>query len=1014
MGAVWSGGKAYAKIASARSAKSLAEAGQAVDKAASQEAQVLAKSADEVIPTNTQAVDGVVTTETKVAAQAVDGVPGVNPAVATEPPVTTVAANIETPNATTSTTIGTAEEKAQLEAFEAGYAQSEIDASPIYKDADGTPRLRLNSDDALERLYDMSQKSDLNVLRTPMTDEELLRVGKELAGDPAIIDKIAAGVPGTVLNDKETMALKYLLTDADRALAETADALTKDLDNPLLQAKLFREMDRYGRVVDIRTGVASQKGATLRAEQVAAAALGVPTKEGMQMIGAQGRAKLIQDVVDNYGGSEMIKKVATNINVLKDLAKATNTPNASFANAMNEALTRAKWMPLDDAITKVAINGMLSSPMTSTKAVISNTVMAGTTTLENYVQSGIGLIARRGDRKTITEANAHLMGLIEGFAEAWRPSWKVLKTGEAPRIVRQELKEAATQTLNQDDVAFKAMGAQMETVGQIAVPATLGEKVTNVLSLGGYPVRVLMAVDTFFNHANTKAFLSAESARLSLRLSKAGASADDIAKTVAAFEAAPPANILNAADEFAKTTTFAKELTGLAEKFNNTISGASQKIPLMRVLVPFFKTNANMVEEVMERSPLAPIWSSDFKAAWAAGGRQQDEALAKVATGTTTLGVLAYLSSKGLINGNGKENPEIELALRDNKTVAPPTSIKINDTWVSVKGIDPLSSMVDAAHFLSKASGHLSEEDYQAAVTSLGYAASTLALPEQLTDSMAGLLQIIRGEDGWKDTLAGMTTRFTPAGGALNDIRQTMDPKLRQASLGSVKDFDDLLQTVQMKFKNQIPGMSIDLPASRNLWGEVLTLPDGIGVDAITPFAATNDDGMLLKNTLEKMEDYYDMNKESVQGVFNRLEVKIPDRYVRNPLALPEYPMQYRMTPKEFGAYQMYRAGKDPATGKPLDENGGDLKQRFYDTMSKYNMFDRDMNKMSPQEYQAVSAELAMHLGKFKEIADHAIRNFGDVNENMRKQSELSRSVMINPRTGEFKPTIGGVKDVLK
>jgi len=226
-----------------------------------------------------------------------------------------------------------------------------------------------------------------------------------------------------------------------------------------------------------------------------------------------------------------------------------------------------------------------------------------------------------------------------------------------------------------------------------------------------------------------------------------------------------------------------------------------------------------------------------------------------------------------------------------------------------------------------------------------------------------------------------------------------------------------------MKYQNQIPYFSKDLAAERNVWGEVLQVPDGFGPDAFSPFSHTDNTGMELKKTLEKMEDFYDINKENISAFVTNFELKIPSRTIPNIIKAPEA-TSYRLTPHEFGMYQQLRAGIDPESGEALklkgiakdsyqaimEENlmvGRSLKDQFYDVMEKYNMFNTDLKDLDPKTYKAVVSELSIRLSIMKEVADLQIVEYGDVKENMLRENEQARSI-------SDRNTLRGVNDVLK
>ena len=141
--------------------------------------------------------------------------------------------------------------------------------------------------------------------------------------------------------------------------------------------------------------------------------------------------------------------------------------------------------------------------------------------------------------------------------------------------------------------------------------------------------------------------------------------------------------------EFARRGTFTSELppnlAALQKVFNH---------PLLKIVVPFFKTPANIGLEVVERTPFAPL-SSRFRQDLAKGGIYRDMALAKVTLGSTLLTTFALMAGEGKITGGGPKRPAQREALE--RTGWKPYSLKIGDTYYSYRGLEPISAFVAMA-----------------------------------------------------------------------------------------------------------------------------------------------------------------------------------------------------------------------------------------------------------------------------------------------------------------------------
>lgn len=860
------------------------------------------------------------------------------------------------------------EDPAQLELFDKEWAKLELDQPPVYTKPEGEVRLRLTDDQLLDRFYVMSKQIDQAVLRTPMTDAELKEASRLMRSDSAVVDRLATWTPDKgVPSDKETLVLKYIMHQGDSSMRDAITNVVTNINDDVTLLKFSREFENYARLLEIRQGTASAKGATLRAEKVIGQLAQTGDKEALAMLGAQGRAKLVEGLLEKYGGRANIQKIAQSASFIEELAKVSKTPDTDFAMRMGDVVQKSAWMQIDQAVTKVALNGLLSSPGTSLKAVITNIATTGKTIIDNYVAVGVGKVVNSEGAKTLAEANAHLKGVISGLYEGIAPAVETTKTGTATRFTRLDLTDAA-QVVNQDDAMFKASGAWASKVGLVS----------ETLSANRLPVRILMGVDTYWQMVNYRGVVNAEAIRAGV---SQGLKGKELTAFVEAFNAKPPPAVDYAATQIAQANTMAKQLTGFAESIDNVIEQGSSYIPFARVVLPFFKTNMNIVEYTAKNSPFAPLLSQDFRTAIATGGRSRDEALAKVISGSAILGGLVALANGGMINGRNTQNPEIEQALKDNKSIAPETSIKIGDTWYSVKGLEPISTFVNMAAGLNKIAGYVSEDEYQQTATAVAIMAAEVATPEQLTDSLSGLLNVMAGKQGAKEYLATIPSRFTPMGSALTDVRQTVDPTIR------VTKFKDFLDTVFARFENQVPYLSKNLPAQRNVWGEKLVLPDGIGPDAISPIATTSDEGMALKGALERMDDFYELNKDKAFGLY-KFDLSMPPKQIKNPMAN----VQYQFTPQEYSAYVVLSGGINPSNGKPIWNDGRTLKQVVTDVVKKYDGFNKRPQDYDPTTYAAMVGELSKAFSNYRKVADKLILQFGDVQAKMKAQADQYRA----------------------
>lgn len=852
---------------------------------------------------------------------------------------------------------------------------SYFDESPgVVRTAEGGVNIRLGDDQIVDYLASAMKDPELALaLSKPTTDADLLKGAQVLKNDSDVLNRLASiGVNKEyVPNSNDMMALKFVMSKADETMAQSAAKALTGGDAELVG--FGRDMENYFKILSLQTGAASEQGRTLRVNQILAQQAGMGSDEALKAIGAQGRAKLVDGLVNKYGGRENLKQMARNVGFIQELTSIQAMPNEAFKARMNDVVKYTGWMKVEDAITKVALNGMLSSPATWGRAFISNAATTSKTLIDNYISVGVGKVLKNGDAKTLSEANAHLQASFVGLYEGVAPAAEAIWSGVAPntRIVKEELAMATNKNIPvvAEDFVEKAGAAWAEKLGVVANTSV------------EIPARVLVGTDTYWQHVNSQGVIASEATREGM---KRGLTGENLVDFVDNFRMNPPTQVAKVADDIASTNTMAKSLTGFAEQINNVFEGAGEYVPFSKVVMPFLKTGFNIVEYTVQNGPLAPFLSQDFKMAVKAGGRARDEAIAKVISGTGAVAGLTALAANGMIVGEATENPQFQRAMKDNKTVAIGPAVRVGDTWVSLKGLEPLSTAVNAAALLSKSRGYVSEGEYDDLAMATRIMLADAVGPEGLTTGLSDILNLADPNKDSKQYLANVATRFIPYGAAVRDVREVVDPKIRstmpQPSEGKMAELQEFYSIMKNRLSNIVPYLSKTLPVERNIWGEGLMLPDGLGPDAISPVATTTGEGMALKKTLESMDDFYETNKDVLVGI-NKLPLSMPQKQMKNPMA----DVQYKFTPQEYSAYILLNAGINPTTGGKL--LGRTLKESVTATLEKYDAIGKRPQQFNERTYQAMSGELSAIFLQHKKIADKMILSFGDIQNKMADQA---------------------------
>lgn len=810
---------------------------------------------------------------------------------------------------------------------------------------------------------------------TPLTDAETLQAANYLKNDPKVLDRLVNRAPGTIPNAEESLALRLILGRSYDSIAASVDAAL-ELGTDASFATLAKDLENMVKISAIKQGIATDQGRALRSNKVLATLAGQGDKEALANLGKQGRQKLVENILGKYGGKDNIEYIAKNLKILKEISDVQNIPDSAFRVRFDEVVRRTKFEPFERAVESLALNGMLSSPKTWGRAVIGNASTIGTTMHKNYLEVGIGTLSRNVDGKTLAEANAATVAMLKGLYTGLKPASRAILEGPTG-TVRAELGVATQKALTTlDSRAEMAAHSWVEKAGLVA------DKISSS-PLVQAPGRVLVGIDTYGKHITETGILHSEAVRHATRL---GIRADMLDAYVAKFVASPPENILRAAKEEAAINTFSNALSGRTQAIQEGIEGFTNWLPFSRVITPFTATGLRIAEYGIEHSPFA-VFSSNFRNAVARGGRDRDAALARVTAGTTTFLGLMGLAYEGIVDGSSAANPETDptsIALRDPRNIPEGPRVKVGDEWVSLKGMQPLSTLVEGASLLVNAASHVSAAEYADMVTAFRIATAETVSPETVLVGVSDLINLFTQPDSasTQSYLGSMATRFVPYNAALRDVRNMVDDKQRSTAPQPGGGYlEEVVSMMKAKLQNIIPGMSSELPAAVNFFGDPIKVPFGVGPDEISPFATSTEEGVPLKEGIESLQGFYELNKNTLFAIKD-LNISMPQRMIKSPAA----DIYYNMTPREYEHYMIVFGGRDPGTGKVLQ--GGLLKDNIKDALDRYGITGSRPDQITQDQYLQATGYISMLITQNKKRANEYLYSRPDVKAKIKNQAQ--------------------------
>lgn len=596
-----------------------------------------------------------------------------------------------------------------------------------------------------------------------------------------------------------------------------------------------------------------------------------------------GNAAIVRQVIDEYGGDA----------ALSDMAKSYLTIESRAAR--NALVEKSTMSGLKDVWFTTYINGLLSSPVSHAKNVVSNTtfglyqiperLMAAfySNVLPPGVRSFKALVpGSEADKIAYDEALTMIQSLRNGLVEGFDLASTAFKNNQ-PNDLMSKIEAQRGTTL--PSISSAGFGIEQDKWFGKAIDY-YGTAVT-------LPGRMLMAEDEFFKGVLYRMELNTQITRrsksiyreaLDSGMPEADALAKAEAEAISLFQN-PPRDLDEAASLFAQKGTFTNELPPALKNLQQTFNH-----PALKIVVPFFKTPANIGLQVIERTPFAPL-SSQWREEIAKGGVYRDMALAKVTLGSAVLATFAALAGEGRITGRGPaRKADRDALIRDGWQ---PYSIKVGDKYYSYNGMEPVSALLAVAADYAEYAQHETDASKIEEV----FLGGTYGLYEYLKEQpyLQGVAEVAKllgttqqGTVDGKKVVDGLVKQFggfviggSPAGvysSFLAGIERLSDPTNKDTRASpelpmGVRGFFEAYN----KYKSRIPYFNEDLPETLNLWGDATKSGTGAAYEMVLPTRVTPQQFSEVDDLLVRMGSPIGMPDRKVDGVeidafqYNRL-----------------------------------------------------------------------------------------------------------------------------------------------
>lgn len=682
--------------------------------------------------------------------------------------------------------------------------------------------------------------------RGAMTEETLAKLADDLN---MTAEDLRGRLPGEAFNAEQLLASRAVLNASAENLLQKAKFAARAEANDIDRAAFVNALEAHKVVQAQVSGAVAEAGRALRSQNMI---VGLPTD-------AQ-KLRAMKEMIQGFGGGQSVSNMAEALSQLKD-AK-------SIAQVMQKSLTRK----IGDAIYETWVNGLLSGARTFTVNIGSNSAVVFGKIAERYIGEGLGVLKAgmrndlNADRVVLGEANAMVSGMVNGLMDGFR----MVKHAIEERTPIDQYTQVPT-------VRVPALTAE-----NFGLTGPIGKAVDYMGMMTRWPGKAQMLADKFFQAVNYRMELHAlavrEATYKGLEGKEFNSLVDDIIRN-------PPDELRFKSLEEARLNTFTNERGEFSENLIRTVHSH----PVGRVVLPFLRTNFNMAEYASQRIPLLNRLSPQMRADLAAGGARADLAQAKLAWGFSLMASTAALAAQGFVTGKGPNDPKALEALKS--TGWRPDSVKIGDTYYSYNRIEPFGTVLGMAADWTELAGQAFSQNMDVSDVALSAAstAANISSAENLVESVVQFGEFVTDpEKNAKKYLANLGSSIVPAwlrqftreGGDVKRDTSARTFKL-DAGRGRFVADDNIFQETINRIRASIPGYAEDLPAQRNMFGEVVTYDPGVGPDIASPIYASKVTDSPVRQEMAKLS-------------LNGKGFEMPNEFITTKVgAIPLSPAQY-------------------------------------------------------------------------------------------------------------------------
>jgi hypothetical protein len=322
--------------------------------------------------------------------------------------------------------------------------------------------------------------------------------------------------------------------------------------------------------------------------------------------------------------------------------------------------------------------------------------------------------------------------------------------------------------------------------------------------------------------------------------------------------------LMQFAAEDAQYLTFTKELQD--KTLGKALQDATNKVPYLRLVVPFVRTPTNILKFAFERTPFVTVLKEErerlFNEFNSTDPILKSRARGKVVTAGLTMGALVDVAfnNREFITGGGPSNEREKEALM--ATGWRPYSIKIGDTYYSYQRLDPVATPLGVVADLVE-TGIKEEKAFDESFVEHAATSMMLALTRNATNK-----SYLAGIQMWADAL-GDPDRYIEKLGRnyTSSLVPNLISQMADYDTQSIKETRSVMDAVKRKL-----GLRGSLDTKRNILGEEYKAEQWMGTGFINPIQLSTKKDDPILNEMASLNHAFRNPPPSLGGQIDLLE----------------------------------------------------------------------------------------------------------------------------------------------